>query len=74
LHQAHHALFAADATTIHQHVEDHSTFYLPAGPGLLICEGLRADTQSGHRFVFARARTWISQEMCGAAQNIAGSA
>jgi hypothetical protein len=68
LHQAHHALFAADAALVSKHVDDNSTFYLPCGPGLLICEALRADTQSGHRFVFARARTWISTDMAGASQ------
>jgi hypothetical protein len=68
LHEAHHALFQADAGLICKHVDDHSTFYLPCGPGLLICEGIRADTQSGHRFVFARARTWISTQMAHASQ------
>jgi hypothetical protein len=34
----------------------------------LICESMRADTQPGQRFVFARAGAWISTEMAGASQ------
>jgi hypothetical protein len=37
--------------------------YLPCGPGLLICEALRAPTPSGLVYVFCRGRTWISDDM-----------
>jgi hypothetical protein len=49
-------------------VEEQTRLYLPCGPGLLICEALRGSTPSGLIYVFARARTWISNDMVRADQ------
>jgi hypothetical protein len=62
LRQAHHAYFQVDAETVTRHIDNHTSFYLPCGPGLLICEGLRAAT-SKYFFVYERPRTWISDDM-----------
>jgi hypothetical protein len=62
LRQAHRAYFEADAEIVTKHIDAKASFYLPCGPGLLICEGLRAAT-SRWFFVYARPRTWISSEM-----------
>ena len=63
LHQAHHALFRASAQAVSRHVEEQTRLYLPCGPGLLICEALRASTPSGLVYVFCRGRTWIAENM-----------
>jgi hypothetical protein len=63
LHQAHHALFRASAQAVGRHVEEQTRLYLPCGPGLLICEALRASTPSGLVYVFCRGRTWIAANM-----------
>jgi hypothetical protein len=63
LHQAHHHLFKASASAVGRHVEEQTRLYLPCGPGLLICEALRASTPSGLVYVFCRGRTWISADM-----------
>jgi hypothetical protein len=63
LHQAHHAMFKASAQAVARHVEEQTSLYLPCGPGLLICEALRARTPSNLVYVFCRARTWISDDM-----------
>jgi hypothetical protein len=61
LSQAHHAFLTADAEQVSHHVL-RSTLYLQCGPGLLICDAVRA--KAAHRvFVFARARTWIADDM-----------
>jgi hypothetical protein len=65
LHEAHHALFQASSEVITAHVVDGAPFYLPCAEGLLICSALRADTRTGTRFVFGRARTWIAANMLG---------
>jgi hypothetical protein len=63
LHQAHHAMFKASAQAVSRHVEEQTRLYLPCGPGLLVCEALRASTPSGLVYVFCRGRTWISDDM-----------
>jgi hypothetical protein len=63
LHQAHHHMFQASAQAVSRHVEEQTRLYLPCGPGLLICEALRASTPSGLVYVFCRGRTWIADNM-----------
>jgi hypothetical protein len=63
LYEAHHALFRASAQAVDRHVEEQTRLYLPSGPGLLICEALRASTPSGLVYVFCRGRTWIADNM-----------
>jgi hypothetical protein len=74
LHQAHRALFRASAQAVGRHVEEQTRLYLPCGPGLLICEALRASTPGGLVYVFCRGRTWISDDMvCPDQQPIAAA-
>jgi hypothetical protein len=66
--KAHHALFRASAAAVGRHVEEQTRLYLPCGPGLLICEALRASTPSGLVYVFRPGRTWIADNMVRADQ------
>jgi hypothetical protein len=63
LQQAHTAFLAADMQTIVAHLRAQTTFYLPAGPGILLCKAIRGVDPRGRVAVFARANTWISDAM-----------
>jgi hypothetical protein len=68
LHESHHALFRASAQAVGRHVEEQTRLHHPCGPGLLICEALRARTPGNLVYVFCRGRTWISADMARADQ------
>jgi hypothetical protein len=38
-------------------------FYLPCGPGLLLCAPIYCRTPEAKYFAYSRARTWISDAM-----------
>jgi hypothetical protein len=61
--QAQDQFFAADVSTVSKHVAHGTSLYLRCGPGLLICQAIDGRTPSGINYLFARARTWISDSM-----------
>jgi hypothetical protein len=63
LMEAQDQFFAADVKTVGNHVTHGTSFYLRAGPGLLICEAISGVTPSRLEYWFARAKTWISDAM-----------
>jgi hypothetical protein len=63
LRQAHSAFLGADLDEVLHHVKNTETFYLPCADGLLVCTGVVGNDSKGQRWIYARARTWISNAM-----------
>ncbi len=61
------AFMHASSAEVLNYIKDDRTFYLSAGDGLLVCVGINGQ-MGGQRFTYARARTWISNEMAGVDQ------
>jgi hypothetical protein len=49
---------AADTAIIGRHVDTNVVFYLPCGPGLLLCSPIYCRTPENKYFTYAQARTW----------------
>jgi hypothetical protein len=63
LRQAHQAFLTADLDEVLDRVTARETFYLPCGDGLLVCTGVVGTDAKAQRWIYARARTWISNAM-----------
>jgi hypothetical protein len=57
------AFLSADAAAVTPHVGAGSTVYIPAGLGAFACNIVGAQTADGRRYIYARAGTWITEEM-----------
>jgi len=64
LFQAGLSFMHASAVEVMEYVDRDQTFYLPAGAGLLLCEGICGQI-GALEFTYARARTFLSCEMIG---------
>jgi hypothetical protein len=65
LRQAHRAFLMANVEEIDQHIIQGTTLFLPAGPGLLLCNAVCAADHRGRPFTFAMARTFITSSQAG---------
>src|SRR5215813_5236372 len=54
---------SSDTAIIGRHVDSNEVFYLPCGPGLLLCSPIYCRTPENKYFTYSRARTWISDGM-----------
>jgi hypothetical protein len=55
--------FEADSEVVRRHCAEGSSFFLEAGPGLMIARSVRAETPSGCQYFYARCKTWIGSDM-----------
>ncbi len=53
----------ASASEVLDLIDRNTTFYLGAEDGLFVCRGVKAQSDSGQRYVYGRAKTWISSEL-----------